>query len=180
MVTHVLRLACLALLVLTAACGTDSSPAQTTEERPAMKDRPAMETMVKRYEAMQADVFDSLEKEFGAKPWEVSPNSLGGGRSGCSEGDPDGEKVYLPSMSFTGTYPADDWQRVRDLVEETGREHGFDDVAHVKDEPGDLDMVGEDKYGAQYEFGMAKNTVFGLRTGCHRWNEKPPPGALRP
>ena len=33
-----------------------------------MKDRPAMETMVKRYEAMQADVFDSLEKEFGAKP----------------------------------------------------------------------------------------------------------------
>ena len=42
-----------------------------------MKDRPAMETMVKRYEAMQADVFDSLEEEFGAKPWEVSPEQPG-------------------------------------------------------------------------------------------------------
>ena len=135
-----------------------------------------METMVKRYEAMQADVFDSLEKEFGAKPWEVQPNSLGGGRSGCGgpEDDPEGEQVQLPPMSFTGTYPATDWDQVRDLVEEVGRKHGFDDVAHVKDEPGDLDMVGEDEYGGRYEFGMAKNTIFDLRTGCHRWDQKPP------
>ena len=147
-----------------------------------MKDRPAMETMVKRYEAMQADVFDSLEKEFGAKPWEVQPNSLGGGRSGCggAEADPEGEQVQLPPMSFMGTYPDADWGQVRDLVEEIGRKHGFDDVAHVKDEPGDLDMVGEDKYGAQYEFGMAKNTIFDLRTGCHRWEQKPAPGELMP
>ena len=60
-------------------------------------------------------------------------------------------------------------------MEEVGRKHGFDDVAHVKDEPGDLDMVGEDAYGAQYEFGMAKNTIFDVRTGCHRWDQKPSP-----
>jgi hypothetical protein len=168
------------VLVLVAACGTDSSSRQRNEERPAVKDRPAMETMLKRYEAMQADVFDSLKEKFGAKPWEVQPNSLGENRAGCEDEVPGGEQVQLSPMSFAGTYPAADWDKVRDLVEEIGRKHGFDDVAHVKDEPGDLDMVGEDRYGARYEFGMAKNTIFDVRTGCHRWNEKPPPGASRP
>ena len=73
--------------------------------------------------------------------------------------DPEGETAFAAADVLhrhlrrppTGT-------QVRDLVEEVGREHGFDDTAHVKDEPGDLDMVGEDKYGGRYEFGMAKNT----------------------
>ena len=143
-----------------------------------MKDRPAMETMVKRYEAMQADALRTPSRsEFGRQ-------ALGGlteqpGRRTLRLrrmcGRPRGRDGPPAPMSFMGTYPAADWDRVRDLVEEVGRKHGFDDVAHVKDEPGDLDMVGEDKYGAQYEFGMAKNTIFDLRTGCHRWNQKPSP-----
>ena len=139
-----------------------------------MKDRPSMETMVKRYQSLQADLFEQLEQDFGAKPWAESANSLGGSRSGC-EDDDEAEQVYLPDMSFRGTYDSADQDRVKALVEKVGRAHGFDDVALVKDEPGDLDMVGEDDFGARYEFGMARNTIFGLRTGCHRWETRPSP-----
>ena len=156
-VTPRLRAVCLAfVMVLATACGTDSSPA--TEERPAMKDRPAMETMVKRYKAMQADVFDSLEKEFGAKPWEVQPNSLGGGRAGCGDSgdDPEGEQVRLPPMSFMGTYTAADWDAGQGPGGGGRPQARLRRRRDVKDEPGDLDMVGEDKYGGRTSSGWRR------------------------
>ena len=171
-VTQRLLVVCLAaMLVLATACGSDSP---STKESPAVTDRPAMETMVKRYEALQADLFASLEETLGPRDWAVSANSLGGGRSGCDD-DPEAERVQLPPMSFDGTYEPASWDKVRAIVEEAGRRHGFDDVAIVKDEPGDLVMVGEDGYAARYEFGMARNTIFDVRTGCHRWDQKPSP-----
>lgn len=172
--TQRLLVACLAaMLVLATACGSDSER-PSTKESPAVTDRPAMETMVKRYEALQADLFASLEAKLGPRGWAVSANSLGGGRSGC-EDDPEGERVQLPPMSFDGTYDAAAWDEVKALVEQVGRTHGFDDVATVKDEPGDLLVVGEDEFGGRYEFGMARNTIFDVRTGCHRWDQKPSP-----
>lgn len=123
---------------------------------------------------MQADLFDSLEEKLGPRDWAVSANSLGGGRSGC-EDDPDAERVQPPPMSFDGTYEPESWDEVKGLVEEVRRTPGFDDVATVKDEPGDLLIVAEDAYGGRYEFGMARNTIFDVRTGCHRWDQKPSP-----
>jgi hypothetical protein len=160
-----------AVVLLLTACGGEE-PSTTEEEH--VDDRPAMETVVMQYEAMQDDLFASLEGRFGARAWAVSDNSLGGGRTGCDD-DPEAERVYLPPMTFAGTYPEAEWDQVKQVVADVGREHGFDDVAYVKDEPGELSMVGEDAYGARYSFGMARNTVFDVHTGCHRWGQKPPP-----
>jgi hypothetical protein len=132
-----------------------------------------MESVVQRYRQLQDDLFAALAEEVGPRDWKVSANSLGGGRSGCAD-DPEGEEVQLPPMSAKGVYPSDRWGQVRSLVERVGRDHGFDDVAVVKDRPGDLVMFGEDRWGGRYQFGMATNTVFDVRTGCHRWKSTPP------
>jgi hypothetical protein len=56
-----------------------------------------------------------------------------------------------------------------------GREYGFDKVKVVVDRPGDFSMTGLSKDGGSYDYGMATNTVLGIRTGCHRWETPPAP-----
>jgi predicted small secreted protein len=169
-----LALSLVALAVLTlSGCGT-SGGGDDVKKEPDVNDRPTMETMVARYEQLRDDLFRELDERFGSKPWAESANSPGMSRSGCAEDD-EGEHVHLPGMSFQGAYPAADWHQVQQVVEEVGAEHGFDDVAVVTDEPGNLYLVAEDEFGARLQFGMARNTTFGLRTGCHRWESKPPP-----
>ena len=77
-------------------------------------------------------------------------------------------------MSFSGTYPPEEWESVRQVVEEVAARHGFGDAAVVTDEPGNLYLVAQDDLGARMQLGMARNTTFGLRTGCHRWERTPP------
>jgi hypothetical protein len=161
----------LAALVL-AACGTGTNDDPTKE--PDVDDRPTMETVVARYEQLREDLFRELAERFGERPWAESANSLGMSRSGCSEVEA-GEHVHLPGRSFRGTYAPEDWTRVRQTVEEVAAEHGFAEVSVVADEPGNLHLVAEDDLGARMQFGMARNTIFGLRTGCHRWERTPPP-----
>jgi hypothetical protein len=139
-----------------------------------MTDRPSMETMIKRYEGMREEVFAALSKDFGSRDWRVSLTNDHFGRSGCND-DPLGEVGYFPTMFFPGAYDEADWKDVSAVVERVGREHGFDDAAVVVDRPGDFEVVGEDEFGARFEFGMAKNTTFGMKTGCHRWDHKPSP-----
>lgn len=77
-------------------------------------------------------------------------------------------------MGLRGTYSRKDWHRVRDLVIEVGRNHGFAHVTSRVDRPGNLSFVGHDlKYGAQYDFGMENNAVLGIETGCLRWGATP-------
>jgi hypothetical protein len=166
-----LTLVAVAVLTL-AACGTGTSDDSTKE--PDVEDRPTMETVVARYEQLRDDLFRELGARFGEKRWAESANSLGLGRSGCSEVE-GGEHVHLPGMSFRGTYAPEDWTQVRQVVEQVAAEHGFAEVAVVADEPGNLHLVAEDDLGARLQFGMARNTTFGLRTGCHRWERTPPP-----
>ena len=161
----------LAVLAL-AACATGTTDDATKE--PDVDDRPTMETVVARYEQLRDDLFHELAERFGERPWAESANSLGMARSGCSEVE-EGEHVHLPGMSFPGTYASEDRDGVREVVEEVAAQHGFADVAVVADEPGNLHLVAEDDLGARLQFGMARNTTFGLRTGCHRWERTPPP-----
>ena len=132
----------LALALAMTACGSTS--ADEPKKGPAMDERPSMETIVSRYQAMQEDLFATLDQKVGQKPWAEAPNSSGFGRAGCPDDD-EAEIAFLPDMSFTGTYDAGDWDEVKTLVEQVGREHGFDDTAVVADEPGNLDLVGEDE-----------------------------------
>jgi hypothetical protein len=166
-----LTLLVLAVLAL-AGCATGSDDDPTKE--PDVEDRPTMETVVARYEQLREDLFRELGERFGDRPWAESTNSLGMARSGCSDVE-DGEHVHLPGMSLRGTYPPEDWDGVRQVVEDVAARYGFADVAVVTDEPGNLHLVAEDDLGARLQFGMASNTTFGLRTGCHRWERTPPP-----
>jgi hypothetical protein len=154
------------------ACGTEQG--KDSGKEPRMDDRPSMESTIESYERMRDAMFAALEAELGPREWRVSPTNDHLGRAGCAE-DPDGETAFLPSYLFTGTYERADWKEAAQIVETVGREHGFDDTATVVDRPGDFELVGEDEYGGRYEFGMAKNTTLGQRTGCHRWDKKPPP-----
>ncbi len=141
-----------------------------------MEDRPSMEKMIERYDDMRDAVFAALEADLGPQKWQVSPMNDKIGRSGCaSDEDEEGETAYLPSHYFPGTYERAEWKQAAEIVEKVGREHGFDDTATVVDRADDFELVGEDKYGGRYEFGMARNTTLGQRTGCHRWDKKPPP-----
>lgn len=165
-----LTLLVLAVLAL-AGCATGATDDPTKE--PDVDDRPTMETVVARYAQLREDLFRELGRRFGERPWAESANSRGMGRSGCNEVE-EGEHVHLPGMSFRGTYAPEDWDGVRRVVEEVGARHGFVEVAVVTDEPGNLHLVAEDDLGARMQFGMARNTTFGLRTGCHRWERTPP------
>lgn len=166
----------LTLVVLTvlALAGCAGGATDDATKEPDVDDRPTMETVVARYERLREDLFRELGERFGEQAWAESANSRGMSRSGCSEVE-DGEHVHLPGMSFRGTYASEDWDGVRQVVEEVAGRHGFADVAVVADEPGNLHLVAEDELGARLQFGMARNTTFGLRTGCHRWERTPPP-----
>ena len=160
------------LVLLVGACGTEQG--KDSGKEPGMNDRPSMESTIESYERMRDAMFAALEAKLGPREWRVSSTNDQLGRAGCAE-DPDGETAFLPSHVFTGTYERADWKQAAEIVEKVGREHGFDDTATVVDRPGDFELVGEDTYGGRYEFGMAKNTTLGQRTGCHRWDKKPPP-----
>ena len=162
-------------LTVVAACGgtTDDNPGTHTGKAPDVKDRPSMETMIKRYEGMRTEIFAALAEEFGARGWKLSPDNDEFDESFCPDVDPKGEIRYFPTYMFPGTYDAADWKASSALVERIGREHGFDDAAVVVDKPGNYELVGEDDFGGRYTFGMATNTIFGLQTGCHRWDDKP-------
>ncbi len=148
----------LALALAMAACGSTST--DEPKKGPAMDERPSMETIVSRYQAMQDDLFATLDQKVGKKPWAEAPNSSGFGRAGCPDDD-EAEIAFLPDMSFTGTYDAGDWDEVKTLVEQVGREHGFDDTAVVVDEPGNLDLVGEDSSVAATSSGWRRTPSSG-------------------
>lgn len=170
----------LAAALLLGACGsTDDTPQKEPEEQ--MQARPSMEEVLDRYDAMRRAMVDALDTELGGITWYPDPESGISGAS-CSEpGAPtDAQDVQLVSLYADGTYDPAQWQRSIQIVQDVGRAYGFTEVGTVVDQPDDLEVYGEDEYGARYRFGMAVNSVLALRTGCHVWDEAPGPDYERP
>jgi len=134
----------------------------------------SMEKAIERYDQMRQEMFQALEAELGPRKWAVTPNDSGPTRAGCND-DEEAETVILPAFGFEGSYPESEWKQSAAIVEKVGRGYGFDKVKVVVDRPGDFSMTGLSKDGGSYDFGLASNTVLGIRTGCHRWDTKPAP-----
>ena len=85
-----------------------------------MKDRPSMETMVKRYEVLQADLFDSPGA--GASAPSRGPSRptawAGAGQGARTTRRP--SRSTCPTCRSTGVYDAADWDKVKALVEQVG------------------------------------------------------------
>jgi hypothetical protein len=160
------------LVALLAACGADD-PSPSKES--TMSKSVSMESAIADAEQMRQEMFRSLAAELGERRWAVTPNDDGPIRAGC-DGDDGAETVSLRSYGFIGAYPPADWKKAADIVEKVGRAHGFDVVKVVVDRPGDFSMTGLSKSGGSYSFGMGKNAVLGINTGCHVWDDKPTPG----
>lgn len=142
--------------------------------------RPSMEEILTRYDEMRLKMFARLNAELGTQSW-VNTHDEGIGRAGCPESeDPTDESADLPLYSFDGTYPKSDWKRAVEIVQEVGREYGFTDIRSMASQSDNLDVYGEDGYGGSYDFGMSKNTVLTIITGCHRWDNVPAPDDPEP
>jgi hypothetical protein len=160
------------LVALLAACGADD-PSPSKEK--TMSKPVSMESAIADAEQMRQEMFRSLAAELDERTWAVAPNDDGPTRAGCN-GEDGAETVTLPAYYFAGAYPEEDWKQAAGIVEKVGRSHGFDQVKVVVDRPGDFTMTGLSEDGGSYDFGMGKNTVLGIRTGCHVWDDEPTPG----
>ena len=138
-----------------------------------------MEKVIDDYEQMRAEMVEELTAELGAQSWGETPNSPGQGRSRCGADGADGERVSLSTQGFRGTYDRSDWRRATEIVRRVGKKYGFAETGTIVDRADDLEVYGEDEYGAHYIFGMATNTFLSVSTGCHRWDQ-PPPAAPAP
>jgi hypothetical protein len=169
--------ALLSVALVAGGCGTsdgsaDQSPSPGEESSMTTSDRPSMEQVLATYAELEADVQRALDEELGEQPWQVAGSSSGQRRSQCAD-VPDGQRVSLPVQSFPGTYPRGDWERAVDVVQRVGRDHGFTETGTIVDREDELEVFGEDAYGARYVFGMGSNTGWLLSTGCHAWDEEP-------
>ena len=159
---------------LVTACGADD-PSPAKESTMSKTSTVSMESAIADAEKMRATMFRELAAAFGSKDWAVPPNDDGPTRAACNSDD-GAETVILPAYGFFGAYPEEDWKKAAKIVQEVGRRHGFDRIKVVVDRPGDFSMTGLSSDGGSYDFGMAKNTVLGIRTGCHVWDDKPTAG----
>ena len=122
------------------------------------------------------EMFRALAAEFGERRWAVSLRTTRVPRElGCN-GDDDAETVILPCLLLRRGLPGAEWKKAAKIVEKVGRAHGFDVVKVVVDRPGDFTMTGPvEGWGGATTSGWLKNTVIGIRTGCHVWDDKPAP-----
>ena len=156
---------------LLAACGQDedSTMKNTT-------DRPSMETVVDDYTQMTTEMLAAVDEVAGVRDWQPGRNEALSG-SACKDAEPGGkgQEVSLPSRKSTGSLTDIDRKALSEAVWGVGRAHGFDTTGTTVDRPDDFEIFGEDAYGARYVFHTARNTVLGIRTGCHVWDTPPPP-----
>lgn len=154
-------------VLLVSACGVGGN-----EMEVPMGERPSMEAVLADYEAMRVEMIEALRSELGERQWNVSANSPTFTTSGC-DGSDVGETAFLENLSMRGSWDAGDLDRVAQIVQDIGREHGFTEIVTVIDKPGDIKFGAYDLFGGQYSFISAKNTVLSLITGCHVWEGEP-------
>ncbi|MEU5846489.1 LppA family lipoprotein [Saccharopolyspora shandongensis] len=136
------------------------------DPRNLLRQRPSIEEISERYEQMQQRLLDRLNMEVGPLEWAVSdPVS----RAGCTE-FPDvreAESRVLESWRAPGNLPDSEWSLAVEIVQEITGEYGFDEPEIIVNRSGDHEIIGNDQYGAVYQFGTAANTVLMITTGCH-------------
>jgi hypothetical protein len=153
-------------------CTSEGTAETDTSAGSGTAERPSMERVLATYTELEADVQRSLDDELGARRWRVAGSSSGLRRSQCAD-VPDGQRVSLPVQSFPGAYPREDWNRAVEVVQRVARDRGFTETGTIVDRADELEVFGEDAYGARYVFGIGTNTGWLLSTGCHAWDEEP-------
>jgi hypothetical protein len=156
-------------------CGNDGDDSTSKESTMSPTSDVSMETALARYDKMRQEMIAALDRELGRQSWSNAANEDGIIRAGCND-DADAENVNMRTLVVKGTYPETDWKKSASIVEKVGRDYGFETIKVVVDRPGDFSMTGLAKDGASYNYGLARNTILGVHTGCHVWDDKPTPG----
>ncbi|WP_282945035.1 LppA family lipoprotein [Cellulomonas endometrii] len=159
--------------------GSDDGP-RGQEQVETVDARPRMEQVLDDYEAMEREMIAAVEAELPGLVWRMDTEGIGMTQSLCNDGDLEGQEVDLATLWASGTLDPADWHRAVEIVQEVGDRHGFTDRRTVLDRPDDVEVVGEDRYGGRYRFGMAVNTILSVRTGCHLWETLPGEDDERP
>ncbi|QIZ36045.1 LppA family lipoprotein [Saccharopolyspora sp. ASAGF58] len=136
------------------------------DPRSLLRQRPSIEEISERYEQMQQRLLDRLNTEVGPLSWAVSdPVS----RAVCTEFPDvfDAESRVLESWRAPGNLPDADWPLAVEIVQEITIEYGFGEPEIIINRSGDHEIIGNDQFGAVYQFGTAANTVLMITTGCH-------------
>lgn len=136
------------------------------DPRSLLHQRPSIEEISERYEQMQQRLLDRLNTEVGPLSWAMSdPVS----RAGCTEFPDvfDAESRVLESWRAPGNLPDDQWPLAVEIVQEITVEYGFGEPEIIVNRSGDHEIIGNDQYGAVYQFGTAADTVLMITTGCH-------------
>jgi hypothetical protein len=166
----------LCLAAVLTGCGSDDDPS-SKESTMSKTSALSMEKALARYDEMRRKMIAALDREIGHQSWGNAPNEDGIIRAGCKEDESDSENVNMRTLVVNGTYPESDWKKSASVVEKIGQDYGFETVKVIVDRPGDFSMTGLAKDGASYNYGLAKNTILGVHTGCHVWDDKPTPGS---
>lgn len=132
-----------------------------------------MEQVIADLIAMRRAMQHALDETFGTRTWTLAPTVRSFTRSAADDGDPLAETVGLGTLTFEGTYPAEQWRAAADAVAKVGEEHGFDRLVIHADSPQNISFQGQDTRGCSYRFGMSVNTILSVRTGSHRWAGQP-------
>lgn len=163
-----------ALICALAGCGASADPFDTSrkDESVEVAKRPKVEAILAKYRSFQVDLLGELDAHFGNRRWYAFSKLESGV---CDGSEPkDGQMFSLPAMTFDGSYPAQNWDRVRDLVIQIGKKHGFGHVTVIADRPNNLTLVGHDVANdGQYYFALGANAVLGINTGCLLWGATP-------
>jgi hypothetical protein len=146
-----------ALTLALVGCGSENQP----KEEATMDASTTLTEALAEYGTFNDDLVERLDEAFGSKPWAVAADS--GGQSLCD----DGRRAFLPRRQFPGAYDAASFEKVRDLVIEVGKEHGFAEPTLLLEKPGYLEIVAPDETGGEYSFVMGEKTSVVTSTGCH-------------
>lgn len=164
----------MALPVLSVTGCGQTSPHASQKESPMSTSSVSMERAIDQAMEMQREVVAALGRQFGHRSWATPPEHNVIERAFCN--DRSSETVQLPSIVYAGTYPSDRWDDAVATVDAIARSHGYTDIKHVADRPGERHVVGLDRTGGSFTFAMSHATVFAIRVGCHRWAGTPYPG----
>lgn len=139
--------------------------------------RPDIDEVTGRYEAMQTEMRERLSAEFGLPEWAELASASS---AGCGDDFPDiderGETWQSPIWQAAGRLPEEQWDRALAVVAGIGAEYGFDQPQTLADSPGDHEIFAADQYGARYFFGARKATLLNVFTGCHLTAQAHPGG----
>ncbi len=132
-----------------------------------VSDRPNLESMIDRYDAMLAEMRAEIAAVRSRTNWYEADHA--GRGPGPSDSPAVSEVAFSPTWAFFGAlvHPGGVRSEVLDALGEVGARYGFSDPVVFVDRPDEFQVVAEDMFGAEYRFGSSRNTTLSYITGPH-------------